>query len=157
MPVREGVQQRLPERDRFSYPFGPSLGLAADRAGRVRRRRCPLNHSTAGTSGSSSSGHQDDAGFGDRGSVTVTSASEVGGAVGGMPGKLALDGLPPPPGVADAVVFGVPAADGVLDGVLAWDGADVRGGLGAAMEPLEPSRDMFEAPLLWYPSVARIM
>jgi hypothetical protein len=70
----------------------------------------------------------------------------------------------PPSGVADGV------RDGVLDGVLvrgrvlaavAEEGAVVvRAALGGTLPPpelLEPFRVMSELPLLWYPSVARIM
>ena len=49
----------------------------------------------------------------------------------------------------------VPTRGGLLDGVLGADGADVvEAGLGGTVAPF---RRMLELPLLWYPSVARIM
>lgn len=76
-------------------------------------------------------------------------------------------------GVADGVALGVPVADGdALARVLpaadaAPDGPDdIRGvpaGCGAVVvltgfgRPPDPPRTRFELPLLWYPSVARIM
>ena len=57
--------------------------------------------------------------------------------------------------VADAVLDKVLVADGELDSVLVAGGAVVvRTGLGGTPEPF---RVMSELPLLWYPSVARIM
>ena len=144
----------------------------------MRRRRYLPNQSAAGKSGSSSSDHKGDGGCGDCGSATTISV----GAGTGVPGEPVLDepaqpsalggeerspalvdpdGVgasarqPPPPGVADTVVLGVLVAGGALDGVVLGGGVVVvRTGLGATLEPL---RDTLELPLLWYPSVARIM
>jgi hypothetical protein len=103
-----------------------------------------------------------------------TCASGMADAVAEAFGGLALwvvdsvvDGVAD--GVADAVAFSVPVADGAVDGVASADWAlvdvdvdvtpgcgafVVRTGLGAA---LTAPRVRFDLPLLWYPSVARIM
>jgi hypothetical protein len=85
-------------------------------------------------------------------------------AVGALVGDGALDDVLTGDGAlvgVDSVLVGDPALGvvlaegGALDVVLAGGGAAVVGtGVGVAVELL---RTMFELPLLWYPSVARIM